>query len=244
MTVPADAGTLATRKSAQMVADEAHARIDDALRQVIEAAGEVPLEIYLRGAGERAHGSSQMLLSAYDRVMAELSRHLVGMEVAVCPAAEATPEGAGRVQAHLVHARRLETTVRRIEQLLWGDAQAPSRRLDLLHRDLVEQMAAHRTAETAMLQGLESALGPGAQTELGGRLERATRQAPTRSHPHAARRLGWTHTLYRPVAAWDRMLDAVNSRPYPRLNARKPKEPGVWGSYVLGRMLPAQRRKK
>ncbi len=228
-------------QSVLTLADEAHGRVDDAFRRVAEAAGTEPLNGYLRRAGEGVNGLSRDLLTAYDCVVAELSRHLVGMEVAVCPTVVDTlPSGRRTVRAHVMRARQLEATIRAIERLLWGDAQAPSRRLDLLHRELLALMDAHRLEEAQMLRSLEAVLSEEERAALATRLELATRRAPTRAHPHASRRLGWTRVLYRLVGGWDRMLDTMDSRTYPRLGVRAPRPPGLWGSYLLGRPLPTE----
>jgi hypothetical protein len=48
--------------------------------------------------------------------------------------------------------------------------------------------------------------------------------------------LGWSRALYRPVAAWDHVLDTLDSRVTGRVAAKR-RPPGKWGSYFLGRPL-------
>lgn len=214
--------------------NDLHDRVDAALRQVEVVEGP-PIDIALRREGE-APTPTRDLIFAYDGLLADLSRHLVGMEVAVCPlVAQRLPDGTRTVRGYLVRARQMETTMRHIEQLLGGDARAPSRRLDLLHQELLEQMAQHRQDEARMVATLESMLTPEQYAALAVRVELATRKAPTRPHPSVARRLSWTRMLYRPVAGFDRLLDTLDSRRVPRLGAEPPRRRiGLWGSYLVG----------
>lgn len=221
--------------SALAEVNDLHDRVDAALRQVGEVVEGPPIDVALRREGE-APTATRGLIFAYDGLLADLSRHLVGMEVAVCPlVAQRLPDGTRTVRGYLVRARQMETTMRHIERLLWGDAQAPSRRLDLLHQELLEQMAQHRQDEARMVATLESMLTPEQHAALAARLELATRKAPTRPHPGAVRRPSWTRMLYRPVAGFDRLLDTLSSRGVPRLGAEPPRRRiGLWGSYLLG----------
>ncbi len=231
-----------TSASAAAIADTAHDKVDAALQHVAELAGDEPLDDYLRRVGAGYGGSHQDLLQTYDLVLAELSSHLLGMEVAVFPAVINRCDG-GRltVRRHLARARVMEATARGIDQLLWGDAQARSLRLDLLHRQLLELMAAHRVEEAAMLAALEAELSPQERAALAVRLERVTHRAPTRPHPHAPRRPGLSKLLYRPAAVWDAFLDLLDSRSRPERPKRATREPGLWTSYLLGRPLPPKR---
>lgn len=208
------------------VVTDDHDQIDAALAAVTAAVG----------------GPTRELLLAYDKVLGLLSRHLLGMEVAVCPVVEKRmPDGRRALRTHLAGARRLEMTLSEMGQVIWGDALAPHVPLDVLHRAMLAQMAAHRTEEEQMLASLDAMLPSGQCEALGRKLQHATLHAPTRPHPHAVRRLLWTRALYRPVAGFDRMLDIINARsiPPPRYGQRRRRHVGLWGSYLLGLPLAA-----
>ena len=231
-----------TSRSTTDVVQEIHQKVDEALSSVAQLAGDEPLDGYLRRIGEGYGGPHQELLQTYDVVIAELSRHLMGMEVAVSPEViRRCSDGRRLVRSHLLRARQMQATVRNIDQLLWGDAQAPSRRLDTLHHRLLELMAAHRDEEVQMLQLLDATLTPQERAALAVRLERGTARAPSRPHAHALLRPAWSRLVYRPVAAWDRFLDMLDSRVAPATAKREPRTQGLWTSYLLGRQLPAQR---
>jgi hypothetical protein len=203
-----------------VVADD-HDQIDAALDRVTAAAG----------------GPDRELLQAYDVVVGLLSRHLMGMEVAVCPTiGRRLPGGHRLVRAHLNRARRLERTLRQLGQNLWGDALAPHIPLDVLRERIVAQMAEHRDDETRMLALLDEVLTDAERARMAARLEYVTFHAPTRPHPLAVRRLRWSRALYRPVATVDHVLDTLNSRglPPPPYARRDRRRVGVWGAYLLG----------
>ena len=207
--------------TATTVVTNDHDQIDAALARVTDAIG----------------GPTRDLLLAYDKVVGLLSRHLLGMEVAVCPVvADQMPDGQHAVHEHLGGARRLEWTLREMGQVIWGDALAPQVPLEALHRTMLDQMAAHRTEEEGMLAALDASLPPGQCEALGRKLQHATLHAPTRPHPHAVRRLLWTRALYRPVAGFDKLLDTLNARhiPPPGYGQRRRRPVGLWSSYLLG----------
>lgn len=168
---------------------------------------------------------------------------VIGMQVAVLPVvADKLSIGVSGARDHLTEVRRMERTMRQIERLLWGDAQAPSRNLHRLHHELIADMQAHRQHEEAILASLEEVMSPDQSATLAARLEHATGHAPTRTHPHAP--LSWTiaRAMYRPVAAWDRLLDVLNGRTVPLFGPPPPiRTPGLWASYLLGRRLPSAR---
>ena len=211
-----------TSRTCSQVVDGQHAEIDAALARVGEAIG----------------GPEREALLAHDRLIALLSQHLFGIEIVMCPRlAHALPGADVKVQAHLVEARAMEATMRRLSQKLWGDALAPSVPLRTLHDELLRQMATHRADEESMVSQLDEVLLPAQRGAVAAELERVTAHAPTRPHPHAVRRTGWSRLLYRPVAAFDRFLDTLSSRPAPR--AGKPRRPmSRWGAYALGAPLP------
>lgn len=203
------------------VVDAWHARIDAALEAVRDAVD-----------------SDRDVVIAHDKLVGLLSRHLLGMEVAVCPeVAHRVADGPDRVRAHLRGARRMELTMRRIEQILWGDARAPRIPLDVLLDELVVQMSEHRAEESRMLAALDAQLGPDRAAAVAAHLRKATAHAPTRAHPLAPRRLHLTRAMYRPVGFLDHVRDTLSSRSIPSAEPPRRKQVGLWGAYALGRPL-------
>lgn len=216
---------IAQKSSCMQVIAEDHHQIDAALDRVAAL----------------VDGPTRELLLAHDTVLGLLSRHLLGMEVAVCPVvARRLPDGRRAVRAHLMNARRLERSMFEMEQILWGDARAPRIPLETLQRRLVAEMTRHREDEERMLAVLDGTLSVDERSALAAKLQHATRYAPTRPHPCAVRRLGWTHILYRTVAGIDHFRDVLASRGVadPTYVRRHQRPVGLWGSYIRGEMLP------
>lgn len=218
-----------------------HDRVDAALERIATAIGCEPFDSALHRIGA-APGPDRDVVVGYDALLSELSRHLIGMQVAVLPVvADKLSVSDSGLREHLAEERRMERTMRRIERLLWGDARAPSRDLHRLHHELIAAMRDHRLREEAVLAHLEEALSPEQSAALAARLDAATAHAPTRTHPLATVRWTAARLLYRPVALWDRVLDVLNGRTVPRFGPPPPsRKPGRWGSYLTGNPLPAE----
>ena len=83
------------------IATSQHERIDAALQRAENA----------------TYGGSREAFAAYDELVAELTRHLFAMEVAVLPvAARSLPGGAGELRPQIDRLRQLETIELRIEE--------------------------------------------------------------------------------------------------------------------------------
>jgi len=199
------------------IATSQHERIDAALQRAENA----------------TYGGSREAFAAYDELVAELTRHLFAMEVAVLPvAARSLPGGAGELRPQIDRLRQLETIELRIEER----RSKPPKSVEALRRRLVDLMEAHRREETRILAELDAVLDGAERDQLAERFERASLRSPTRPHPHAVRRLVMTRWLYRPVGAWDRMLDTMDSRTVPPLRkAHRRAAESNWDSYLLGR---------
>ena len=183
------------------LADSQHERIDAALQRAENA----------------TYKESREAFAAYDELVAELTRHLFAMEVAVLPvAARSLPGGAGELRPQIDRLRQLEAIELRIEER----RSKPPKSVEALRGRLVDLMAAHRREETRILAELDAVLDGAERDELAERFERASLRSPTRPHPHAVRRLVMTRWLYRPVGAWDRMLDTMDSRTVPPRSER------------------------
>ncbi len=218
---------IAKRASAVDVVIDDHRQIDAALERVTSL----------------LDGPSRELLLAHDTVVGLLSRHLLGVEIAVCPVvADHLPDGRRAIRAHLTEARRLQRTMYGLKQILWSDARAPRVSLAAMQRQLLSQMARHRDDEERMLAALDKTLEPAERASLAQKLQHATMHAPTHPHPSAVRRTGWTRSLYRLVAGVDHFRDAEDSRtvPEPLYARRRQPRVGLWSAYALGQMLPPE----
>jgi hypothetical protein len=181
---------------------------------------------------------------AYARLSSELSRHLIGMEVAVWPTyLHHFPGGRAEVNRLLGLGRRIESVIHDIESTLRGDARFSAHVAARMRGELVDLVATYQQEETRLLGLLHLALSAEDRAGLAARFEAARRHAPTRPHPHAVRRLSWSRLLYRPVAAFDRLLDVLDSRPAVHEAPRR-RPPGKWGSYFLGRPLTSDAARK
>jgi hypothetical protein len=188
--------------------------------------------------------SSRDFLLASDRALGELCQHLIGMEVALSPiAARRLPDGRVRVRKAMRLTRQLETTVRLVQQHLWGDSNAVRVPLEELQDRLIVLLPEHCREEAEVLRSLDEVLSEEERDQLAARWEDVTCKAPTRPHHHAWRRMSSTRLYYRVVGAWDRALDAMDSRTLPR-RARPQPRPSLWGSYLLGGQLPRQETAK
>ncbi len=192
-----------------------HDRIDDAMRRAEQAAPQGPAQ---------AH-------AAYDAVVAELTRHLFAMEAAVLPvAAHATHGQDAELRLQIDRLRDLEAVQLELDHV--HDAQAAN----ALWGSLVTLMRRHRDAEDRILAELDTRMDDKARAQAVDQLNRAWRSSPTRPHPHAVRRLGFTRALYRVFGAWDHLLDTLDSRVIPQIPSQ-PRRPAdsKWDGYILGR---------
>ena len=191
------------------------------------------IDAALQRADNATYSGSREAFAAYDELVAELTRHLFAMEAAVLPvAARALPGGAGKLRPQIDRLRQLEAIQLRLEELRGRHAES----VEVLRGRLVGLMEAHRREESRLLAELDAALDGAERDELAESYDRASLKSPTRPHPHAIRRLVVTRWLYRPVGAWDRVLDTMDSRIVPPLR-KAPRRPAEsrWDSYLLGR---------
>ncbi len=208
------------------LADPVHERVAVALDEARKAGG----------AGDR-----WALADAYDRVVADLSAHLIAMEVVVdSEYVRRVPHAQLTVRRQLELTRRIESVLRRLQLLLWGRPVPRGVTVDSARAELQELLARHRRDEVEMLRILDAALTEDERRALAERLDEADRHAPDRPHPHAPRSLLATKVMYRPVAAWDRFFDAQDSRP-PRSDVPGHEPSGLWDGYLLGTPVPRRR---
>jgi len=176
------------------------------------------------------HGPAQAH-AAYDAVVAELTRHLFAMEAAVLPvAAHGTHGHNAELRSQIDRLRDLEAVQLELDHV--RDAQAAT----ALWGSLVTMMRWHRDAEDHILAELDTRLDEKTRAGVVDQLNRAWLSSPTRPHPHAVRRLGFTRALYRIFGAWDHLLDVLDSRVIPQLPSQpRRKADSKWDGYILGR---------
>jgi len=196
----------------------------------------IPLAETAAAAHQRARAA---LASPDHRVMDAvvwLSAHLSAMEHVVYPIVRTNlPTNRERLDEQRRLTRRIQRTLRYLEQQWAGDGLAPPDPGDLLPRQLTVLIAEHEKGEEALLTSLSGITDEVAQ-DLVERYDRAIGHGPTRPHPHGPHggRLG--RLTYAFDAARDHILDVLDSRHIPLPRARRPQRPvGRWGRYVLGR---------
>jgi hypothetical protein len=158
--------------------------------------------------GHKQGGSPEQVArrqSLVDLVTIALSRHESAEEEHFWPAVrDALPDGAARAE----QAQRQEQAgLATLAQL--AETDPDSDRFDELVDQLVRQARQHVAFEDRVLLDLESAMDRDARERLGRKLRRAQRSGPTRPHPRAESGAA----VGAPVAAIDRLRDAVGSRP-------------------------------
>jgi hypothetical protein len=157
--------------------------------------------------------------------IARLSAHLAAMRRAVCPAARRQP-GAPRqlLATFLARGREVDWALRLLECRLSGDMFAMKFGVDAVYAGLQHHLGAYRPAEQALVAWMHRQLPARDRDLLAVRYRAALAHAPTRPHPRGPR----AGVLYRVAFGlhgfWDRLLDAVDSRP--GMPALPPVSPG------------------
>lgn len=169
-----------------------------------------------------AHKRARAALASPDpRVMDAvvwLSAHLTAMEHVVYPFARtnlATDRKQLDEQRRLT--RRMQRTLRFLEQQWAGDGLAPADPGGRLLAQLIVLMAEHEEGEAALLERL-SGITEYAAHDLAERYDHAIGHGPTRPHPHGPHRGPLGRLTYAFDAARDHILDVLDSRhvPLPR----------------------------
>ena len=190
----------------------------------------------LAGAARMPAGSMDPRSGApqYDVLISALSEHVAVMERVVHPLLARWRGDDPRIAELRPLAAGLVRTMRGMEQHLYGDARAPQAELPELHSRLLQLLDRHAELEEALLRDAEADLSVEERRELAGRLEEASRHAPTRPHPHAPHSPRLVPLAFRLNAVWDDVLDAMDVREVSGRRRRAPKEVGLWGSYLFG----------
>ncbi|MFD1936791.1 MULTISPECIES: hemerythrin domain-containing protein [Nonomuraea] len=144
-----------------------------------------------------------------DQVTIELVRHSIAEEAYLYPAVrEHVPGGDRLADEELAEHAEAEQTMKRLEGLEPGDnAFWPTVRL------LMEQIRHHvREEEADLFPRLRAACTEEQLKELGGKIERAKKVAPTRPHPSAPDTPPANKLLAPGVGLVDRIRDALSGR--------------------------------
>jgi len=149
----------------------------------------------------------QEVLSA---AIAELVRHSVAEEMYLYPAArEALPDGDQIADREIDDHSQAEQAMKRLERLQPDDPQ-----FDAEVRVLTTSVREHITDEEENLfPRLREACSAEQLVELGGKIERAKRIAPTRPHPSAPSTPPGNMVLAPGAGLVDRVRDALSGRP-------------------------------
>ena len=189
----------------------------------------------LAAVADTAHAGALSALDdkRYLDAVVWLSAHLAAMQHTVHRASKRTRSLAEARAAD----RGLEALLRRAEQHFAGDSLAAG--IDHVELDSALRRAfdVHCRTEKALLDELAESLPAEQLAGLVASYASALRHAPTRPHPHVPHRGALGALAFRIDALRDKMMDTMDGRhvPAPR-EAPFRKEPGRWGSYLLGEM--------
>lgn len=147
---------------------------------------------------------------AADRLTAEVVRHSVAEEMYLYPAArKALPDGDSLVDEELEEHAEVEQLLKRWEGMDGDDPEFMTLfsriRQDLLHHIDEEE-------EPTLFPKLQSTLSAEEQHELGQKIEKAKKLAPTRPHPSAPDQPPGDKILGVPTGIIDRIRDKMSGR--------------------------------
>ncbi len=145
-----------------------------------------------------------------DAVIAELVRHSVAEEIYLYPAArDVLPEGDKLADHEIEEHAEAEQTMKRLESL---DPADPA--FDVTLVKLITEVRHHiGDEETDLFPKLRQACTPAQLQDLGDKVERAKKVAPTRPHPSAPHTPPANLALTPGTGLVDRIRDAVTGRP-------------------------------
>jgi hemerythrin-like domain-containing protein len=142
--------------------------------------------------------------------IAELVRHSVAEEQYLYPATrEALPDGDQIADKELEGHREAERLMKRLERLEPGEAEYAS-----VVQSLIAAVGEHiEDEERNLFPRLREACPPEQLADLGAKIDRAKRIAPTRPHPSAPDRPPANKLLAPGAGLVDRVRDALSQRP-------------------------------
>jgi hypothetical protein len=181
-----------------------------------------PHAIPLAETATTAHHRARAALASPDHLVMDavvwLSAHLTAMEHVVYPFVRTNlPTNRKQLDEQRRLTRRMQRTLRSLEQQWAGDGLAPPDPDARLLSQLTALIAEHEKGEEALLARLSDITDEAAQN-LVERYDRAIGHGPTRPHPHGPHRGRLGQLTYAFDAARDHILDVLDSRhvPLPR----------------------------
>lgn len=158
---------------------------------------------------EGGQGTAEHRRDLADHVIAELVRHSVAEEQYMYPAArDALPDGDSVVDHELEEHAEAEQVMKDLDGL---DPEDPE--FDRLVAKLIHEVRHHiEEEETELLPKLQAACSPDQLAELGEKVVKAKKMAPTRPHPAAPDKPPANKVLGPGAALVDRMRDALSGR--------------------------------
>lgn len=148
-----------------------------------------------------------------DQVTIELVRHSIAEEEYLYPAVrDYLPNGNALADKELADHSSAERTMKELESCKAGDAK-----FDMLVTRLIAEVREHiQDEETNLLPKLRTACTPEALEQLGDKVRRAKKMAPTRPHPAAPDKPPLNKLLAPGTGLVDRARDAITGRGKPR----------------------------
>lgn len=172
---------------------------------------------YERALGSTGDGPARWGYPA----LAWLSGHLAAMHQAVYPAARRRL-GQNQSLLHRCRAEAGETAwaLRVLQSHLAGDGGTGARQPGIAGTWLQQCLAEYRSAEHTLIGWMQDRLTAQEHEQLAAAYRAALARAPTRPHPRGPHS-GWPgRTAFRFHAAWDSLLDGLDSRPGVRRTER------------------------
>ncbi|WP_191246492.1 hemerythrin domain-containing protein [Amycolatopsis deserti] len=158
---------------------------------------------------ESGAGTPEHRRDLADHVIAELVRHSVAEEQFMYPAARKYLENGDELVDHeLEEHAEAEEVMKQLE-----DVPATERRFDELMGRLMEDIRHHiEDEEKDLLPKLQSACSPDELRDLGDKVEKAKKMAPTRPHPSAPDRPPMNLILDPGAGLIDKIRDRLSKR--------------------------------
>lgn len=159
------------------------------------------------------HVGRRETMQKTDAFMIHTCRHISAVCNVLLPAARTQlPDGQERVHAYVRQARRVERSVVRTKQRLYGE----SHKVDLSWSDVWFGLAAEvdhlAELERDLVADLSPGLAPAADRDLANRVEAGEITGPTRAHPHSPHTGPFGRMSRGFLARTDRFWDATEGR--------------------------------
>lgn len=169
-----------------------------------------------------------------DTFLALASRHLNAVDAVLLPAVRKhMPDGGHVVHDYLRSAKNLELALAHVKAREYGSAYDANRSWESVWHDVGDALAAHRRAETDVVDRLTERLAGGDLDALTERLHRAEPGAPSRPHPYTPHTGLAGQFARRVMHAVDSFWDTAEGRMVPRATRPQRRAPGRFVQYLL-----------